>query len=142
MPTEDAGWLGMPPGEPMVGKTYRADGWVYREVARCSPESWDRILGMIGEERGSPMIITRYFDDGFRYGYIWKRGPVWLHILSVETGDTLKLPVGDERYMKDVMSALTGKTNARLIRREHKRRGHDLTQDLKAALKQLEEATG
>ena len=47
---EDAGWLGCPPGEPVEGKTYRADGWVYRDLPRMAPEWFQKLIDLIGEE--------------------------------------------------------------------------------------------
>lgn len=46
--TEDAGWIGTPTGEPIEGKTYRADGWVYRDLPRMSPEYFDQLVSIIG----------------------------------------------------------------------------------------------
>lgn len=43
-------WDGLPPGEPVKGKTYRADGWVYRDVPiRLSYKMWYRLLEILGE---------------------------------------------------------------------------------------------
>ena len=40
----------LPPGEPVSGKTYRADGWAYIDPpVRFSPEIWDHFLALIGE---------------------------------------------------------------------------------------------
>lgn len=49
-PTEDAGWLGTPSGEPVNGKTYRADGWVYRDLPRMAAEYFDQLVALIGDE--------------------------------------------------------------------------------------------
>ncbi len=35
--------------------------------------------------------LVRYYDDGFRHGYIWKRGRSKLHVLYIEDGNTLTL---------------------------------------------------
>ena len=44
------GWDFMPPGEPIPGKTYRADGWSYRDAPTWfTPEMWDYFLSIIGE---------------------------------------------------------------------------------------------
>lgn len=40
----------IPPGEPIPGKTYRADGWAYIDPpGRFSPEAWENFLSLIGE---------------------------------------------------------------------------------------------
>lgn len=42
----------IPPGEPVPGKTYRADGWAYIDPpTRFSPEAWDGLMDLIGGER-------------------------------------------------------------------------------------------
>jgi hypothetical protein len=41
--------LPLPAGEPTPGKTYLADGWVYRDLPRLSFEMFDRLVSMIGE---------------------------------------------------------------------------------------------
>lgn len=42
---------GLPAGEPVAGKTYRADGWAYIDPpTRFSPEMWTYFLSLIGEE--------------------------------------------------------------------------------------------
>lgn len=44
-------WDDLPPGEPIEGKTYRADGWVYRDIpTRFSHKMWNRFLEILGEE--------------------------------------------------------------------------------------------
>ena len=48
--TEDAGWIGTPAGEPIEGKTYRADGWVYRDLPRMSPDYFDQLVSIIGSD--------------------------------------------------------------------------------------------
>ncbi len=47
---EDAGWDWCPPGEPITGKTYRADGWVYRDLPRMAPEQLDQLVAIIGDD--------------------------------------------------------------------------------------------
>jgi hypothetical protein len=57
----------MPPGEPIKGKTYRADGWVYRDLPRrLSHEMWDLFLDTIGEGNFRLLAMTAGKD--------WKRG--------------------------------------------------------------------
>lgn len=39
----------LPEGEPVSGKTYRADGWAYVDPAgRFSPEAWDTLMNSFG----------------------------------------------------------------------------------------------
>lgn len=64
---QDEEWAGLPPGEPVKGKTYRADGWVYRDLPRrLSFEMWDHFLSVIGE--GNYVILA------MSTGPDWKRG--------------------------------------------------------------------
>ena len=48
--SEDAGWFGCPPGEPVQGKTYRADGYVYQDLPRMTPEYFDELVSIIGAD--------------------------------------------------------------------------------------------
>ena len=41
----------LPPGEPIPGKTYRADGWQYVDLpSRLSFDVRDQLLSIVGEE--------------------------------------------------------------------------------------------
>jgi hypothetical protein len=80
------------------------------------------------------MNITRYYDQGWRYGYMFKRGPSWLHIISTETGDTLKLPATDERFMKTERAAHSPRKYAKDIRRRLRLMNRNLTKTQKEAL--------
>ena len=56
-----------PPGEPVTGKTYIADGWVYRDMSgRMSYEMWDLFTGLLGEGNYVILIMSQ--------GHDWKRG--------------------------------------------------------------------
>jgi hypothetical protein len=47
---EHPSFKGLPPGEPIMGTTYRADGWAYVDPpGRLSPKAWDQFLAIIGE---------------------------------------------------------------------------------------------
>ena len=47
----------IPPGEPVPGKTYRADGWGYVSApGRFSPKAWDRMMNDIGE--GNVVVLA------------------------------------------------------------------------------------
>lgn len=41
-------WL--PPGEPVPGQTYRADGWIYRDLPNMLPDLLDQFVAIIGDE--------------------------------------------------------------------------------------------
>lgn len=57
----------LPPGEPVKGKTYLADGWVYRDLpARLSNEMWDLLISIMGE--GNYVILAE------SRGPDWRRG--------------------------------------------------------------------
>ena len=48
--SDNGEWFGLPPGEPIPGKTYRADGWVYRDLPRMAPEYFEKLVALIGED--------------------------------------------------------------------------------------------
>jgi hypothetical protein len=58
----------LPPGEPIKGKTYIADGWVYRGTPQMLPEFWGRLLGIIGPN--NYVVLTKAEYEGGK----WKRG--------------------------------------------------------------------
>jgi hypothetical protein len=58
----------LPPGEPIKGKTYIADGWVYRGTPQMLPEFWGRLLGIIGPD--NYVVLTKAEYEGGK----WKRG--------------------------------------------------------------------
>lgn len=47
--TEHPSFEGLPPGEPVAGKTYRADGWSYMDTPKFTPDMWKLLLGVIGD---------------------------------------------------------------------------------------------
>lgn len=60
--TEHPSWSQhiVPNGEPILGKTYRADGWAYVDPpGRFSPEAWDYFLDLFGREHIVIIIETR-----------------------------------------------------------------------------------
>lgn len=62
----------IPPGEPVEGESYRADGWAYIDPPGLfSPEAWDALLGHFGE--GEVVILAG--TSGFMAdGRPFKRG--------------------------------------------------------------------
>lgn len=40
--------LALPDGEPFPGETLRADGWVYRDLPRMTPEWFDKFVNAAG----------------------------------------------------------------------------------------------
>lgn len=58
--TEDDSWYWLPPGEPVKGKTYRADGWVYRDLPRMEYELFDAIKDVIGEDNIVWLALSDY----------------------------------------------------------------------------------
>lgn len=64
--SEDAGWAGLPDGEPVTGKSYRADGWVYRDTdGWFDKDGWFELLGIIGE--GNYVILAHSVRGGKDY---------------------------------------------------------------------------
>lgn len=82
---EDSGWFGMPAGEPVKGQTYRADGWVYRDLPRMTPEYFDQLIDLVGESNIVWLTKADYGDsrrgqllispEGMRNIAAYNRGP-------------------------------------------------------------------
>ncbi|GAA0768600.1 hypothetical protein [Brevundimonas olei] len=82
---EDSGWFGMPAGEPVKGQTYRADGWVYRDLPRMAPEYFDQLIDLVGESNIVWLTKADYGDtrrgqllispEGMRNIAAYNRGP-------------------------------------------------------------------
>lgn len=53
-------WGGLPAGEPIEGKTYRADGWIYRDLPRMSHEYFDKFVELVGEENIAWITLADY----------------------------------------------------------------------------------
>ena len=59
-----------PPGEPISGETYRADGWAYIDPpGRFSHEAWNHFLEIIGEGNFVPLAMSqgRHPSDGKQF---------------------------------------------------------------------------
>jgi len=57
---EDPSWADLPPGEPIPGKTYRADGWVYREISWASFAGWGQLLEIVGAGNYVVLAISEW----------------------------------------------------------------------------------
>lgn len=56
--SEHSSFDGLPAGEPVVGKTYRADGWMYLDPpGKMSHDMWRLFLETIGE--GEYVILAQ-----------------------------------------------------------------------------------
>lgn len=63
--------LPLPLGEPIKGKTLRADGWVYRDIpGRLSLEMWDHLMDVIGA--GNCEVLALSIGDD------WVRGQLMI----------------------------------------------------------------
>lgn len=72
-------------GEPIKGQTYKADGWVYRDIKKCSPEAFSELVKIIGAENMACLIRSAARDgswvrgqylvspEGMRRAIEWKR---------------------------------------------------------------------
>jgi len=59
MPRGDLNDLLLPTGEPIMGQTLRADGWVYRDLpGRLSPEMWDTLIETLGDGNYRILAMT------------------------------------------------------------------------------------
>lgn len=61
-------WDGLPPGEPIPGKTYRADGWVYRDLPTwLSMDMKARLFNTIGVENTVILAASERTIEGVKY---------------------------------------------------------------------------
>ena len=72
---------GLPPGEPVKGKTLVADGWVYRDLPRMTQEAMGILLGVIGEDNYEFLTSAKYPDK--EHG-VAVRGQVMISPLGME----------------------------------------------------------
>lgn len=63
----EADWMGLPPGEPITGKTYRADGWFYRDLPQMAPEYFNDLLDLIGADNIA-WITRATYPNGYQRG--------------------------------------------------------------------------
>lgn len=40
----------LPEGEPIKGKTYRADGWVYHDIPWTTVEAWEQLIALVDDD--------------------------------------------------------------------------------------------
>ena len=72
--TEHRSFAHLPPGEPIPGKTYRADGWIYWDApARFAPEAWSTLLEKLGKPHVDYVILASSSGTE-REGRGWIRG--------------------------------------------------------------------
>lgn len=59
--TEHHSWTDplLPPGEPIPGKTYRADGWAYIDFPRIESHIWEALIEFLGEHY-VPLSLANY----------------------------------------------------------------------------------
>jgi hypothetical protein len=56
----------LPEGEPFPGETLRADGWVYRDLPRMTPDAMEKFLGIVGTEEVRWLTRASYPDGSTR----------------------------------------------------------------------------
>lgn len=54
---------GLPPGEPVKGKTYRADDYSYRDLPRMSKENFDQFREIAGDENLVWLSLASYGSE-------------------------------------------------------------------------------
>lgn len=64
---EESEWFWLPPGEPIPGKTYRADGWVYRDLPQMAPEYFAQLIELIGADNIA-WITRATYANGYQRG--------------------------------------------------------------------------
>lgn len=73
----------LPEGEPIIGKTYIADGWQYRDIPNLSPKMWDYLFSMIGNENEHYVFLSTSSIE--RNGELWaKRGQILISPIGME----------------------------------------------------------
>lgn len=71
----------VPDGEPISGKTYRADGWVYRDLPNLGLAQFDELVGIIGDDNLVWLTLAeRVWPDGQKT----KRGQVLISPAGIE----------------------------------------------------------
>lgn len=89
--SEHPSFVWLPPGEPVPGQTYRADGWSYHDLPRFSPDMWDEFLGRMDGENYVLLTLADYGDS--------KRGQI---LVSPEGRAQLAASVGKAKEPSDV----------------------------------------
>ena len=74
--------------EPIVGKTYIADGWKYRDFNKMPAPDWDNLLTTIGEDNYVLLTYAEYNDR------------------ALKRGQMLISPVGFDNLQKHIASKL------------------------------------
>jgi hypothetical protein len=67
--------------EPFIGETILADGWVYRDLPRMTPDAMEFLLSIIGDENIKFMTMAKYTGGAVR-------GQVWISPIGVENMKT------------------------------------------------------
>lgn len=82
-PESEATYRGMPDGEPIPGKTYRADGWSYFDLpGKATPKMWNYLLGIIGKVDEDYIILIE--SEGDSKNGPWKRGQLLISPKGME----------------------------------------------------------
>ena len=58
----EASFKWMPPGEPIMGKTYRADGYTYKDLPRVSIEIFQEFVELVGGENLVWLSYAKYIQ--------------------------------------------------------------------------------
>jgi len=78
---EHPSMAGLPDGEPVLGKTYRTDGWAYYcPLGFMIVEVWNELLSFLGEGNYVCLAMTRKGDN-------WVRGQL---LISPQGMDRIK----------------------------------------------------
>ena len=54
----------IPSSEPIVGKTYFADGWVYRFIDLITKEDFKKLIDIIGEDNKVMLALSDHIING------------------------------------------------------------------------------
>lgn len=58
--------MSLPDGEPFPGETIRADGWVYRDLPKMTPDALAMLIGIVGEAEIRWLSKARYASGAVR----------------------------------------------------------------------------
>lgn len=58
--------IALPDSEPFPGETLLADGWVYRDLPRLTPEAMEKFVGIVTEGEIRWLTKARYPDGSVR----------------------------------------------------------------------------
>jgi hypothetical protein len=56
----------IPQTEPFPSETLIADGWIYRDLPKMTPEAFDKFMAILGDENARFLTFARYGREAVR----------------------------------------------------------------------------